>query len=407
MILEKIKVDSTSTDNIPIQIVNQIKQMIMNGELDVGYRFPSYREFVDKLHVSMTSIQKTFSLLAQENIVVRKPKLGTFITSNITGSSMPSSVERRGERQLMDFQAAILMVENWATNYERRSVLDEFEATISAHGGKTTIIKYNMIENRNSNLQQLEPMLSSLDMIFYIDDGRQNENLIWDLKKINIPLFTMNYYGNLAVSKTLDDSAWPIEEVLRYLIKLNHRRIAFLSFRSSKELYSDHSWVNEREAAFLKIAKIEGLPINCNDIYITSRNNDKIDFPTVGKNAGKTLLPELAKHYTAIIAINDQIAIGFLEIARKYGLQVPESFSLIGFDNDDEAKEYGLTTVQHPYREHGSEAARALIKMYLNPNVPQLYHVVNKPKIIFRNSVAKVEVKDNFETKKMLAESCI
>lgn len=72
------------------------------------------------------------------------------------------------------------------------------------------------------------------------------------------------------------------------------------------------------------------------------------------------LLPE----FTAVFAVNDSSAIGFLRAATEFGFRCPQDFSLIGFDNNKEFTPYispSLTTFQQPLDEMGNIAAERLI----------------------------------------------
>jgi LacI family transcriptional regulator len=129
----------------------------------------------------------------------------------------------------------------------------------------------------------------------------------------------------------------------------------------------------------------------------------------VGVSAGyayaATLLRK-APDTTAVLAINDVIAIGAMRRLTESGLSIPQDISLIGFDDicldntDDESNRLGLyltpalTTVRVPLREMGSATTRLLVDIIegcWNPEVP--YTVEFAPKLIVRNSAGPVPVR--------------
>jgi LacI family transcriptional regulator len=63
----------------------------------------------------------------------------------------------------------------------------------------------------------------------------------------------------------------------------------------------------------------------------------------------------------AIVAGNDAMAIGAIEVLREQGLRVPEDVAVVGFDDMDSARHLGLTTVRVPMRAMGRAAAEAAI----------------------------------------------
>ena len=75
---------------------------------------------------------------------------------------------------------------------------------------------------------------------------------------------------------------------------------------------------------------------------------------------------------TAVMCVNDVLAIGALRAAREMGLRVPEDISITGFDDIEIAMlaEPALTTVHVPHREMGRRAAGLLIDMLNKGTVP-------------------------------------
>src|SRR5260221_9974153 len=68
---------------------------------------------------------------------------------------------------------------------------------------------------------------------------------------------------------------------------------------------------------------------------------------------------------TALICLNDRMAIGALERARNVGLDIPRDVSIVGFDDIPSASLINppLTTVHQPARELGTEAAHRLFEL--------------------------------------------
>lgn len=101
-----------------------------------------------------------------------------------------------------------------------------------------------------------------------------------------------------------------------------------------------------------------------------------------GYNAARQLLG-LEDPPTAIIALNDIMAIGALTAARDLGVSVPDDLSLTGFDDISSVSDTvpPLTTVRIPLREIGRKA----MELALSP-APQIAHF--SLDLIMRESVA-------------------
>ena len=90
---------------------------------------------------------------------------------------------------------------------------------------------------------------------------------------------------------------------------------------------------------------------------------------------------------TAILAINDLLAIGALRAAADLGLQVPKDVSLVGFD-DISIGNYlvpRLTTVTKYTRELGKKAFEVLLTRMQNPDLPRQL-ILGSAKLIIRES---------------------
>ncbi|WP_226036805.1 GntR family transcriptional regulator [Aquibacillus saliphilus] len=60
-------------------VIDQIKAKINDGELEPGERLPSETDFSKELHVSRNTLREALRILEEENIIIRKHGVGTFI----------------------------------------------------------------------------------------------------------------------------------------------------------------------------------------------------------------------------------------------------------------------------------------------------------------------------------------
>lgn len=61
-------------------VIEQIKEKIRNGELEPGERFPSETAFAKELGVSRNTLREALRILEEENIIIRKHGVGTFVS---------------------------------------------------------------------------------------------------------------------------------------------------------------------------------------------------------------------------------------------------------------------------------------------------------------------------------------
>lgn len=141
-------------------------------------------------------------------------------------------------------------------------------------------------------------------------------------------------------------------EVMRHLIGLGHRRIAYIGDRGGFQ--SDI----ERLAGYrqgLAFAEYPFLP------ELVVHGDGK---PEGGGEAMEQLLA-LPKPPTAVFCYNDMSALGALRVLHGRGIRVPEDLSLVGFDDLAIASYTSplLTTVSQPKQQMGRMAMEILIKL--------------------------------------------
>lgn len=140
-------------------------------------------------------------------------------------------------------------------------------------------------------------------------------------------------------------------EGTKYLIEQGHTKIGMVN-SDEKFLYA-----RERQAGFSKAMAEAGIEVEEKWIYAA----DNLEFDS-GRYALRTL-KEQGELPTAVFAVSDILAIGFMNEAQQQGLKIPESISVLGFDNVSFAKMFNprLTTIGQPMYEMGEQAATMLI----------------------------------------------
>jgi LacI family transcriptional regulator len=98
----------------------------------------------------------------------------------------------------------------------------------------------------------------------------------------------------------------------------------------------------------------------------------------------EALLP--VEELTAVVAVNDTVALGFWEACRRSGVSIPRRLSLVGFDNDPETLAAGLTTIERPAAAVGEAAAAAALERIAAP-ASNTMTVRLRPVLIERSSV--------------------
>src|SRR3954464_4699204 len=71
-----------------LQIVQQVKDALRLGIIDVGDQLPTVREVVAELAINPNTVAKAYRELEREGLVDARPGRGTFVSSTLVASSL-------------------------------------------------------------------------------------------------------------------------------------------------------------------------------------------------------------------------------------------------------------------------------------------------------------------------------
>jgi DNA-binding LacI/PurR family transcriptional regulator len=167
-----------------------------------------------------------------------------------------------------------------------------------------------------------------------------------------------------------------LRQAAEHLIQRGHRRIAAIAWPHDSRVG------NERMKGYFHAMQAAGLDVLPEWIQ---RGEGTFEF---GREAAANLLdlPE-AQRPTALVTLNDTMAIGAMDMARERGLEVGCDFAIVGFD-DAPMSQYlfpPLTTVRQPIREAGRKCVEALVAL-MEGRRPAEMQVLLTPKLIVRAS---------------------
>jgi DNA-binding LacI/PurR family transcriptional regulator len=206
----------------------------------------------------------------------------------------------------------------------------------------------------------------------FILKSAEAQAILARVRKRNLPVVEMNeFYG---VDSASSDYREATKEVVSHLLSLGHRRIGFVYGVADHELGLDRLLPYQESLHAAGIVEEPDLIDECG--------------PTIedGYQAAMRLLKRLQRP-TAIIAVNDLLAISAIRAAGDMGLRIPDDLSVVGFDNIP-MSDYlmpRLTTVSKDAYNAGRNAFEMLLARIQNPDIPR--QVLHTPaKLIIRES---------------------
>lgn len=210
-------------------------------------------------------------------------------------------------------------------------------------------------------------------------------------RKVSVVFLDVGVPG-LRMSNLRVDYEDGIEQAIRHLVALGHRRIAFVG--GTPHLRS----AQRRLEAFQQTMR-QFLPDTPEQIYYG-------DFRIEGGRRAANEILETGDLPTAIVAANDLMAIGAVSEFENAGLHIPRDISIVGFDDIDFARltKPALTTVNLPLGELGRRAVEALMAS-LEDSREDGFEIRIPTNLIVRNSTAPARLQLGEETKRQVRET--
>lgn len=168
-----------------------------------------------------------------------------------------------------------------------------------------------------------------------------------------------------------------MEKLISYLYSLGHRRVAFVGHHATL------GPINARLKVLLDaVARFPGLQVE------TSSDTDSLEG---GRRATRGLLTA-RPGVTAIVCVNDLMAVGTLRELRDSGIRVPQDISVTGFDNIKLAQfcHPSLTSVHIPRDEIGQTICDCLLKTEFKLLEQEF---VIDPELVLRDSTGPAAIK--------------
>jgi LacI family transcriptional regulator len=180
------------------------------------------------------------------------------------------------------------------------------------------------------------------------------------VRERNIPTVDIGYRNN-GVSVTTDDRLGSFE-MMKHVTSLGHRAIGIVGVDENLHFAIQHRMVGLREGAGEAGLNFDAMPQALGDFSADS-----------GARCAQQLLqqhPEL----TALICLNDRMAMGAIQGARQLGRRIPHDLTVVGYDDIPMAAVFDppLTTIDQRAPELGRAATRMLFDLLDGKNTESM-----------------------------------
>jgi DNA-binding LacI/PurR family transcriptional regulator len=208
--------------------------------------------------------------------------------------------------------------------------------------------------------------------------GGLTDNLAIAYRSLGVSVMLVDKPAAAGLSSIMPDNFNAAAQAARYLLKLGHRRIAFLGAPPDPVVEARHD-------GFLSVLRKAGCPFDANDYISGSYGTDE------SAEAMTDYLEKMKRNLpTAVLAINDEAALGVLRALQAKKISVPKKMSVMGFDDIPQAADSNppLTTMRIPRLDMGRQAARILVKQIQEVRAAPVL-ITLRTELVIRKSCAK------------------
>jgi len=347
------------------QIKDYILDQINKRKLAANDRIPSETELSKELGYSVITVRRALSELVNEGVIYRIQGKGSFVAEKKEPVIKSNEISRR--------LVAFILACNEAYDGSFMQMTRGMQSYLNKHG-YSLIIEYtdHDIEKEKEILERLASSGISGLIIFSINPD-ENAEAIMNLKKKNIPFVLLDrYVDEFPTNYVASDNFDGAYNAVQHLIEQGHTRIAFLGYQFFLSSEKD------RYKGYVKAMENAGI-----------QNPDNLVFQNAHNSYDKIIQRINNREITAVLAVNDTLAIDFIKVCMENSIKVPDDVAVMGFDDIDSAKyqRVPLSTVKQYFQKMGHEAARVLIHSIRDPELGSS-KILLPVKVICRESTA-------------------
>jgi len=318
------------------QLAEMLRGQIRRHELNPGDRLPSFSQLRIQHGVTLSTVERVYSLLENEGLIERRHGSGTYVTepAQARNGNIGFVGGAINNRRQHPFNAHIIEGVQQAIAREHQHLLymgTDYALNLEACA-KTDGVLICGVEEVALVAHQLPVLLPRVSMLI--------------VAKGMISVVADDYRG--------------AKMATQHLLKRGHCRIACL-------MEENPSIARRRAAGYRDALQEAGSEVDPRWMRLTDTVRDKVAEQPYLDWARAQMQEWLRSDWqevscTAILVQNDVAAIGVMQVLEEEGMRVPEDISIIGFDGTEicDLITPRLTAMQLPLAEIGARAVELL-----------------------------------------------
>ncbi len=346
---------------------DEIARAIRNGEYALGERLPAERDLAIKFGVSHMTARRAVTELVELDILERMGGSGSYVRSlsqhrlsTITVNLICQAYESSLAKSFLRIAGKEASRRGWLTRTHRLQL-----------GHEPSVAR--ILDEDACALVMVQEASLCAPLIRSMQGSKGRTVLIGNrMDKQQIP-------------SVLADDSFAIHMAMAHLRELGHRRIAIVSDHPNEAIdrVQITAWENVLKDTLSEIELKQ---------YVIAVNSPNYECPgPFTYNAVSNFLKGIGKDATALLCLNDELALASIAACRDAGRAVPEAVSVI-CSGDSMMMAYShpaVTCIDVNLDEHISSAMQVLEKATSGTLTDEDYLTVIQPRLVIRDSVSR------------------
>lgn len=330
-----------------------LRRQVAGGRWAVGAMLPSRRDLARQYGVSLVTLDRAIGPLLADGLLRADDRRGTFVV-RVSEDTFPLEAPR-------DIGVVGIVASGARAEGQEHLILRELEHILSLSGFSTSVL------NRTGGSSRLLGLFEAAQMVL-AESPSALVIVCLDMDKafITTELGRLSLENVPTVCILAGELPLPIPHVFYDNRSGGYQAAQHLSERGWGELTViapfQASWVSERIAG-IRDAAAQGhaSPQEVRVLAGDGRQWQNLEDPRpLGYEAARMAIAAGWRPSGGVIGVNDGVAFGVRDAAAEIGLEAGEDFALLGFDDELDARQFGLTSLRPPMQDMAREAARLL-----------------------------------------------
>ena len=358
------------------QVHRELTLRIQNGVYTPGNFLPPERVLAEEFKISRPTLRKALDPLVADGVLVIHPGIGTRV-----------AVPGQDEKALPKSRQIIGLLQPDITDQFYSELTKSIEYC-ALHRGYHLLLcnSWHQLAQEELHIQHLASRPVS-GVILAHDPQLPMPAAVSQLNAAGIPYVVLfSSPAEVACDSVMVDDRAGVDQIMRYLLSLGHRHVAFCRAVPGEEPHP-------RELEYHRFMAHNDLPVAPHFV---------VPYDSLDDSACRATLENLFRQSprpTALFGCNDRVAMVVMKHLFDLGIKVPQEVSVVGFDNlrFTEHLPVPLTTVDQPTQEMGRRAVELLLERIEGgkdrPPRQEVFH----PHLIIRDSCAMAAVPEHLE----------